>query len=314
MLAGGLRGQQCKKVHVSKVRSIFAIAPSPAGGDVLFYGSPSEMEGEIVTGNLFRLRLNETESDVVGVKSPGASNPPAPVWKPEGSVAYFETDRGIYQVSSAGTSPELLWKGSSEGMAISPDGFFVAFWRIEKGADTLVLYDLMKKSEARTWRIPDRFESDKTGWDIAFAPDGHGLYARTYDEAGNTPLKRFDITDGKITMVSASCSAVAESKDAVYFIAVSGAANSLRKIAPSTRGSILVAKDFHYDSLSKGGNPRWLTAQDNRTKEIVILDTKADTIRSIGKYDSAAVLPDGKLLLVSGSEIAVVDRSCNPTP
>jgi len=67
----------------------------------------------------------------------------------------------------AGRPPELLWKGPSEGLAISPDGLLLAFWRVEKGADTLVLYDLKKKSEARTWRLPDRFESDKSGWDLA---------------------------------------------------------------------------------------------------------------------------------------------------
>jgi hypothetical protein len=313
MLAGGVTGQQCRNVRVANVRSIFAIAPSPAGADVLFYGSTDEMEGELVTGNLFRLRLNGKEGEIVGLKSPDASNPPAPVWKPDGSFAYFETDQGIYQVT-ADTPPELLWKGPSDGMAISPDGFLLAFWRVEKGADSLVLYDLTRKSEARTWRVPDRFESDKTGWSLAFAPDGHALYARTYDETSNTPLKRFDITSGKITAVSPNCSAVAESKDAVYFIAVSTTARSLHKIAPSATGSSLVTKDFHYDCLLRNGNPRWLTAQNYRTREIVVLDTQTDTIRPIGKHDSAAVLSDGNLLVVSGSEIAVGAPSCSPGP
>ncbi len=172
---------------------------------MLFYGSAEDAEGELVTGNLFRLRLDGAESDVVQLKAPDASNPPAPVWQSDGSSAYFETDQGIYQLSSAGGSPELLWKGSSKGMAISPDGLLLGFWRVEKGADTLVLYDLKKKSEARAWRVPDRFESDKSGWDLAFAHDGHALYARTYDKTSSTPLKRFDITSGKVAVVSPDC-------------------------------------------------------------------------------------------------------------
>lgn len=309
IVLAGAAAQQCKSVHAANVKSIFAIAPSPVGSNVLFYGSAEEAEGELVTGNLFRLRLNGTENDVVQLKAPDASNPPAPVWQPDGSAAYFETDQGIHQLSSAGETPELLWKGPAEGLAISPDGLALAFWRVEKGTDTLVLYDLKKKSEVRTWRIPDRFESDKSGWDMAFAHDGHALYARTYDETSSTPLKRFDINSGNATVVSPNSYAVAEGKEAVYFIAVSGAARSLHKITTGGHSS-LVAKEYGYDSLTRGGSPRWLVSQDYRTKEMAVLDTETDTVKRIGKHESASVLPDGKLLRVKGSEITVGDLSC----
>lgn len=309
IVAAGAAGQQCESVHVRNVESIFAIAPSPVGNNVLFYGSAEEAEGELVTGDLFRLRLEGTEGDVVRLKTPGASNPPAPAWQPDGSSAYFETDQGIYQLSSAGGTPGLLWKGPSEGLAISPDGLTLAFWRVEKGADTLILYDLKKKSEARTWRVPDSFESDKSGWDIAFAQDGRALYARTYDETSNTPLKRFVISSGKVEIVSPDSYAVAEGKGAVYFIAASGTTKSLHKIVAGLRSS-LVAKEFAYDSLDRSGSSRWLVAQDYRTKEMAVLDTETDAIKPIGKHDSAAVLSDGKLLFVQGSDITVGDSSC----
>ncbi len=225
LLAASVAGQQCKNVHVANIKNIFAISPSPRADNVLFYGSAEEAGGEMVTGNLFRLQLTRGGSDVVQLKAPDASNPPAPVWKPDGSSAYFETDKGIYQLRSAGGSPELLWKGSSDGLAISPGGLLLAFWRIDKGVDTLVLYDLTKKSEVRSWRVPDRFESDKSGWDVAFAPDGQALYARTYDQTGSTPLKRFDVEGGNVVVVSPNSYAVAEGKDAVYFIAISGTVN-----------------------------------------------------------------------------------------
>src|SRR2546422_3827548 len=122
MVATGVTAQQCRSVHVANVKSIFAIAPSPVGANVLFYGSAEEAEGEIVTGNLFRLRLDGAESDALRLKAPDASNPSAPVWQPDGSSAYFETDQGIYQLSPADGAPEPLWKGPSAGLAISPDG------------------------------------------------------------------------------------------------------------------------------------------------------------------------------------------------
>lgn len=309
MLATSLTGQQCRSVHVANIKSIFSIAASPAGAEVLFYGSAEEAEGEILTGNLFRLRLDGTDNGALRLKAPDASNPLAPVWQPDGSSAYFQTDRGIYQLSSADGEPQPLWRGPSAGLAVSPDGLLLAFWRVEKGADTLVLYDVKKKSEARTWPVPDRFESDKTGWDLAFAYDGHALYARTYDEPSSTPLKRFDIGSGKVEVVTPDCYSVVESKKAVYFIAATHNVRSLHKVASGAR-SILVAKDYGYDSLSRGGNSRWLISQDYRSKEMAVLDTETNSIKKIGKHESAVVLSDGRLLLVKGGDITVGDVSC----
>jgi hypothetical protein len=309
MVTTSVADQQCRNVRVGNIKRIFAIAPSPVSADVMFYGSAEEMEGEIVTGKLFRLPVGGAENDLVQVNVPDASNPPAPVWQPDGRSAYFETDQGVYQLSSSGGPPQLLWHGPSEGLAISSDGLLLAFWHMGKGSNTLVLYDLKKKSEARTWRVPDRFESDKSGWDLAFANDGHAVYARTYDQASRTPLKRFDINSGKVTVVSPDSYSVAQGKEAVYFIAISANVRSLHKIATTGR-SILVAKDFGYDSLSRGGNPRWLISQDYRSKEIIILDTATDAIKPIGKHESAAVLSDGKLIMVSGANIMVGDPSC----
>jgi hypothetical protein len=310
MTVANAAGQQCSNVHVANVKSIFAIAPSPVGRNVLFYASAEEAEGELVSGNLFRLRLNGADSSVAKLEAPNASNPSSPVWNLDGSAAYFETDQGIYQLSLAGGLPKLLLKGASAGIAISPDGLLLAFWRVGQGADSLIVYDLSKHSEVRTWKVQDRFDSDKSGWDLAFAPDNYTLYARTYDETSSTPLKRFDLASGKVEIVSPDCYAVAEGKGAVYFIAVSDAAKSLRKIVDATGRSSLVAKDFGYDSLSTGGSPRWVVSRDYRTSETVILDTETDAIKSIGKHESATVLSDGRLLVVSGPDITVGDTSC----
>ncbi len=200
----------------------------------------------------------------------------------------------------------MLWKGAAAGLAISPDGLRLAFWQVEHGSDTLVLYDIRKKSQVRSWRVHDLFESDKGAWDIAFSHDGNALYARTYDEASRTPLKRFDISSDNPTIVIKNSYALAEGKGAVYSISVSGTDRSLYKIVDGVHSS-LVARDFAYDSLVRGGTTQWLVSQNYRTKEITVVDTSTDTSRSIGKHDVATVLSDGKLLFVKRGEITFGD-------
>ncbi len=310
IMAVGGTGKPCTTTSLPETKSIFSISPSPEGKDILLYGSREEAEGEIVTGRLFHLHLGGKEEKISRLQVPEASNPPPPVWQADASTAYFQTDQGIYKLDLPSGLAELMLDGPSEGLTISSDGLLLAFWRVGKGSDTLVLYDLKKKAETRTWRIPDRFESEKSGWDLAFAHDGHILYARTYDQAGTTPLRAFNTSNGKVAIVHTNCYAAAEAGNAVYFIGVSGAERSLRKIAGTRNLSSVVAKNFEYDSLSRGGSLRWLVSQNYRTKEVVILDSHTDAIRKIGKHESAAALSDGTLLLIRGNEITINGPSC----
>jgi hypothetical protein len=308
-LAATAAGQQCKNIGVANVKSIFAIAPSPEGSDVLFYGSSEEAEGEFVTGGLFRLRSDGTQSRVERLKAPDASNPPPPVWQHDGSCAYFVTDDGIYQLTAASGMLALVWKGPAEGLAISPNGFLLAFWRVEKGSNVLIVYDLNKKTEVRHWKVANRFEGDESGWDLAFAPDGQALYARAYDQANRSPIERFEVSTGRVTDVSPNAYAVAQAKEAVYFIAVSGAARSLQKIAASSR-PILVTDHFDYDSLTVSGKLNSLVLQNYRTRQMAVLDTRTDAVRPLGTHESATVLADGKLLFAHGGRIEIGDSSC----
>jgi hypothetical protein len=286
----------------------------------MFYGS-NEAEGEGIPYRLFRLKVDAKGAVAVeALKIPDTTSPTTPVWLSNGESAFFATGQGIYELDWRGKKPELVWKGPTEGLAIitqstiSPGGarVLLAFWRAEKGADTLIVYDLVKKSQTRSWRVPDRFESDKSGFDLAFAPDGHALYARTYDQASSTPLKRFDIDSGDVTVVNPNSYAVATGKQAVYFIAVTGDARSLRKTTAGA-SSTVVAEEFAYNSLATSGDSgEWLVSQDYRTKQMAFVDTETDAVKPIGKHDSATFLSDGALLTAKGGELALGD-SCKAT-
>ncbi|MGO8794152.1 MAG: hypothetical protein ACLQLC_04965 [Candidatus Sulfotelmatobacter sp.] len=258
--------------------------------------------------------MQGTRRDALRVKGSNATNPSTPVWQPDGASAYFATDQGIYRLNSADGRAQLLWKGPAAGLAISDDGFWLAFWHAETGADTLVLYDMKKNSETRTWRVVDRFEGDKTGWDLAFSHDGHIIYARTYGETSSTPLSRFDAISGNMQVVSPDCYALAKGNDALYFVEVSGSAISLRKISTPDASPTLVTGSFAYDSLWTGGSSRWIVAQDSRTTSVAVIDAETDSIKPIGKHDSAAVLSNGRLLTTHGSEIVIGDLSCGAKP
>lgn len=305
LLVSGSTGEHCRIVQISGLQSIFAVAPSPTGEAVVFYGSPDETEGELLTGNLFRLELGRGNGKAVRVPAPPSSNPDLPVWRPDGSAVYFGTNEGIFRLGSAGEKPKLLWKGQSQGLAISSDGLLLGFWCLEKGTDTLVVYDLAKNSAVRRWRMTDRFEGDKAGWDLAFSQQDAAIYARTFDEASSTPLKRFDLKSGKISIVADDCYAVAPGQQGTYFIAVSASTKSLQKVEFMDSPPQLIMKNFKYDSLSKTGDRNWLVSENYRTNDVALINIENGEVRSVGKHDEATLLSTGKLLLVDKAKIIV---------
>ena len=178
MLAvGGSAGQVCRSIRVAGVKSIFAMAPSPVGTTVLFYGSTERAEGEYLRGALFRLQLDTREGRVSRVNAPLATDPAAAVWQPDGSAAYFEADQGVYQLASGADTPALLSKGTTAGLAISSNGALLAFWRLDQDAYSLVVLDVKRRAEVRTWPLETRFGADVGSFDLAFAPDGSALYS-----------------------------------------------------------------------------------------------------------------------------------------
>ena len=265
--------QPGRLIHVPNIKGIFSITVSPVGSEVLFYGSRDELEGEILSGSLFRLNLNSQKFSVVHINATQASNPTTPVWQADGSAAFFQCDDGIYKLYSNNIIPKLIWRGIAEGMAISKNEKFLAFWKIEDSISTLIVLDIKNKKEIRSWRLPLRFESDKIGWNLAFSQDDQILYARTFDEASKTPLKSFNITNAKIEIIEPNCLAVSQNNKATYYIAELKHNRILKKIIPYDTDSKLIINQFNFDCLVGGENSRWITAKKYSSKETVIIDS-----------------------------------------
>ena len=317
-MAAGAAAQEAGPFRVPD--SIFNISPSPSGREVLFYHD-TEAGGGYRIGDLYRLKLGSAQNEAVRVNVPQAAfNPPYPVWQADGSAAYFKGSKGIYRLNTSGGEPELPIPGWTEGLAISPDGLQLAFWRtsgkVGEGKDVLVLWDIEKKTEARTWEVPSgAYGSERERWDIMFTADGHALYARTYDREAGTPLQRFDIDNGGIVQVDEYVESIANSKKAIYYIMPAGSQEQykveLHKIGADGTQAV-VSKDFRFTHILQSANPRWIVAVTYHSEgdgkgfcEYAILDTETDTVKPAGTHDDVNVLSDGRLLLLDGTELRI---------
>ena len=99
-------GEAGWSIQVANVKSILAIGASPTRKDVLFYGASDVTNADLLIGKLFKLRLDSAGENATPLNVSDTTYPPAPVWQPDGSAVYFETDDGIYQLSSSGGEPE----------------------------------------------------------------------------------------------------------------------------------------------------------------------------------------------------------------
>ena len=302
--------QTCSTTRIADVKSILSASASPTGQNILFYGSKEEADGEVSLGYIFDFVLSGSGRGVFRLKVPAATNPAHPVWKDDGTAAYFDTDKGVYRFDPRNHHAALVWSGVVAGLAIAPMGGLLAFWRVGRGSETLIVFDPARRSEVQTWDVRDRFESDHSGWDLAFSPDGRSLYARTYDESHRTPLKRFDLKTRKIEIEDEDCAALAAGNGSVYYISNLESSKILYKIAGSDDRGSPVLKSLGYDTLFAGGNSRWIVMENLRSLRIGFLDTETDTIKAMEQQNIMTVLPDGRLMVGNGARISIGPASC----
>lgn len=295
-------GHNTLLTRVPKAKHLFGLSASPIGKDLFLYRTEDKPEGEITFGAATLVRLGVSPKPrVIGLKVPTSLDDfTIPVWSRDGRTVYFKTGEGLYSLEINAAEPRLLWRGSAGGLALSPDGSQLAFWNLAPKGESpyeLVVFDLKRKREIRTWDVESRFGSDRYGFEIAFASGGHSVFARTYDEESHTPLKQFIIHTGESRTVLENCLGLAAAHRYVYCVGRKNEKQALLRIAEGTGAPVEVVSDFRYGKLSTSGTRRWVVAQDLRRRRFAIYDSEENKLIEFGNHcGMATVLSTGEVV------------------
>jgi hypothetical protein len=308
-----------KSNRVPRAKYFFSPSAAPLAKLIAVNLSERIPEGEIVNGFPTLLDLDH---DPVTVKrlstSQSQDTNTQPQWTSDGSRLIFVTNTGIYSTNIETAKSRVLREGAFEGLAISADDSKLAFWNSAPASEhsySLVVIDLNSNKEVRSWNTPNFYSADQYGFEIAFAPDGNSLFARTYDTEGTTPLKQFDLASACVRMVSENCSGLAASKNALYFVDSTGHGSSLWRIGNGTSQPKEVLPSFPYDDLMVSGTRRWLVARELRTARLALVDTTKDQIQTItGACDSITVLANDEIVYFREGILGTAASVCLPPP
>lgn len=142
-------------------------------------------------------------------------------WLPGGERAIVESETGIFEAWPSGNVRRIVKSRSVAGLAINPAGTEFAFWKFSGRNACLVVDSLPSGNLIRRWCLATRYDGDVEGFEMAF---GNGaVVARTYDEQGATPLKRFELSSGQIRTLAQNVHSVGFVYDGgAYFVREGG--------------------------------------------------------------------------------------------
>jgi hypothetical protein len=303
-------------IQVPRAKYFFSPAAAPSGKVFAVNASEQAPEGELTSGFLTLVGMDHTPiltKRLSTSESQDTDTPPK--WTSNGSKLLFVTTTGIHTMSNKTLETRILRKGSFEGLAISPDDSKLAFWNLAPSKEhdyTLVVIDLASNTEVRSWTMPNNYDADQYGFEIAFAADSRSLFARTYDTEGRTPLKKFELISGQVTVVSENCSGLASSKDAIYFIESGDQGPVLRTIRGGDSQPTVAAQVFPYDDLMTSGTGRWLVARELRTRKLALVDSTNNSVHAVaGRCDSLTVLANDEIVYFKGGVIGTSASVCS---
>jgi hypothetical protein len=316
-------------VPLTKSIDVLEMVAAPAKNELLIItesGKDRWGEPDAYGGVLYHIRFDGAKPEAQEIVSgSNVVSRSAPVWNPDGTVAYYTYDNGtcapmgtgscgIFMLEPETGKMEQLLADSTAGLAISRDGSTLAFWDGTAG-DKLTVLDLRTKTIVKGWAGEVHSADDSVLSDIAFAPDGKSVFALTY--AGREiPLKQFNLETGKVRTVSHYAQSLVAAADAVYFLQFQPPSvnpehrRTLMKIVSSDSEPEKVLENFPYHALWTSGSRRWLVTPGGE-RGIAIYDTRDQTIRVAGKdCQSAAVMADGELVYAVRGELTLDSAAC----
>jgi hypothetical protein len=284
-----------RRYKVPDARLVFGLTASPTDAKVFLFSASRADDEELSSGVPAVVDL-DTSKIVRFAKFETLQVDSNVVWSVDGQRAIFETTEGVFEIDSTRLAepPKTVAKGPTHGIALSGDESKLAFWRVGKSSWELIVRDAKTTSTVRKWTVPFVYGGEATGFEISFEAENK-LYARTFDHQGSTPLKRFDISTGKVETVEHDCLALASGGGTTYYIVSMGHTKSLKKVMPG--GEIrTVASVGNFDDLRTSAGGKWIALSGGGKSGT--LETDTDRISEKINCGAVTILADGTSVFV----------------
>jgi hypothetical protein len=295
-------------IAVPKAKYLFSLSAAPLGPTLFLVASPDENseDGEN-TGTPVLVQLGKSGRPLIKTLPPwqlwdGGS---PPVWSRDGKIVYFETEKGIFSYGVADDRMERIWSLTARGLALSQDGRYLAFWdwsEQNRRRFNLIIFDLRNRKKKQTWVIPNNYGADEDWFDLAFAPDNNSIYANTFDEESQVPLKRFTIGAVNPEVVAQNITSVVAGQKSVYFVTErldkQTLIYTLMAVSNGLSKPEQVKTDLPCRGLTVSGSLRWLVCKENLTgKPILLFDSATRTSTPFNpQSDNVVVMSNGEVV------------------
>ena len=221
--------------------------------------------------------------------------------------AYATSSKGIFRLRS-GAAPVRIYPGKSAGVAVSKDGAFLAFWQFSSKTDTLIALRVSDRRVMRQWRRPYHVQTESSGWELAFAPDGKSILARTYDEEDENHLKSFNLRTGAMTTLLDGCNSIVQSGDAIFVFGGQGEGKGLYQFSGGELQLLMHIEDE--DSLTPTAQPGLVVVTDAFKKHLLIYDVDKHDSKEVDGCSDATVLKGGQQLFFRAGKIFLDPAEC----
>jgi hypothetical protein len=308
LLASALLGAE-KAPVISGAKETFAVRPSPWEDRLLLYSLHKEVEGEsaaYVSGPLVSVSKAGNSWLVREMKTiAGDMDSGSIAWTK--SSAYATSTKGIVRLRS-GAAPERIYSGKAAGLAVSKDGAFLAFWQFSDKTDTLIALRVSDRRVMRRWRRPYHLQTESSGWELAFAPDGKSILARTYDEEDDNHLKSFNLRTGAMTTLLDGCNSIVQSGDGIFVFGGQGERKGLYQLSGGELQFLTHIEDE--DSLTPTAQSDMVVVTDAFKKHLLIYDVAKHASKEVDGCSDATVLKSGQQLFFRAGKIFLDPAEC----
>jgi hypothetical protein len=319
-LLGSQSEQSRTLVSVPNAKYLYCLSAAPRDRTLFLIASRDENQGEGNEGIPKIIQFRESGLPVIknisALTSSWIYDPlMIPIWSNDGKIIYFDGEAGVVSYSLANDRVETVWKGMASGLALSPDGKYLAFWSetpLHEYKLELLLFDLQSKKVRQTWFTELRYGGDLEGFDIAFGLDSRTIYARTFDEEdGGSPLKRFKIGSPTPELISPNITGLVSAKNEVYFVTEVLENDKLRytlmAISDERNRPKKLRDDLPCRSLEVSGSHRWIDCRDDGLGEAkFVFDAEQKTFMPVDtRHDNIAIMSNGDIVYsLNGSLLA----------